>query len=237
MALARRDASARQRTASTPWAPGAHRAPGPLPACRPARLAGRPCPTRRELHSSVALGAAADGQGSDAVAKPPIAETARTVVDITSHGTLCTLSDDGTPLGTHVTYVLDSDGQPILRLRRDAVHTANVARSGRCSLFVHPEDYPARCLARVTLLGEAEGVGEEEEEAFRMMHQAAHGEAAGVDRPSETDLLYRLRVSDCFFVGGLGGAATAESISSEDYTAAQPDVLRHDVPDIISQWN
>ena len=86
-------------------------------------------------------------------AKPSSAETARTVVDIVSHGTLCTLSDDGAPLGTYASYVLDERGQPILRLRAEAVHTGNLLRNPRCSLFVQPEDMPARLLARATLIG------------------------------------------------------------------------------------
>lgn len=76
------------------------------------------------------------------------AETASTIVDITNHATLSTISEDGSPLGTYVTYVLTKDGQLILRLRADAVHTANLQRDSRCSLFIHPQDLPARLLGR-----------------------------------------------------------------------------------------
>lgn len=75
-------------------------------------------------------------------------------MDLVTHGTLATVGDDGVPLGTYASYVLDSDGQPILRLRKDAVHTANLLRNPRCSLFVQPEDMPARLLARATLIGQ-----------------------------------------------------------------------------------
>ena len=44
-------------------------------------------------------------------------------------------------------------GHPLLRLRDDAVHKANLEREPRCSLFVQPQDCPARMLARVTLIG------------------------------------------------------------------------------------
>ena len=70
-----------------------------------------------------------------------------------SHGTLCTLNEDGTPLGTYTSYMLDDSGHPLLRLRADAVHKANLLREPRCSLFVQPQDMPARLLARVTLIG------------------------------------------------------------------------------------
>lgn len=74
-------------------------------------------------------------------------------MDVMAHGTLATLHKDGTPLGTYTSYVLEAGGQPLLRLRADAVHKANLEREPRCSLFVQPQDCPARMLARVTLIG------------------------------------------------------------------------------------
>ena len=70
-----------------------------------------------------------------------------------SHGTLASLNEDGTPLATYVSYVLEAGGQPLLRLRADAVHRGNLERDSKCSLFVQPRDFPARNLARVTLIG------------------------------------------------------------------------------------
>lgn len=74
-------------------------------------------------------------------------------MDIVSHGTLATLNEDGTPLGTYISYVLGEGGEPLLRLRHESVHKANLLREPRCSLFVQPSDRPARMLARVTLIG------------------------------------------------------------------------------------
>ena len=70
--------------------------------------------------------------------KPSSADTAKTIVDIVAHGTLCTVGEDGVPLGTYSNYVLDDRGMPVLRLRADAVHTQNLRRSPKCSLFVQP---------------------------------------------------------------------------------------------------
>jgi hypothetical protein len=39
-------------------------------------------------------------------------------------------------MGTHAAYLLDKQGQPLLRLRADAVHTAHLLRDARCSLYV-----------------------------------------------------------------------------------------------------
>ena len=91
---------------------------------------------------------------------PSAAETARTILDLSDSGTLCTSQLDGIPLGTYTSYVLDQQGQPILRLRADAVHTANLSREPRCSLFVQPSSHPARLLARATLIGVAEPADE-----------------------------------------------------------------------------
>ncbi len=108
--------------------------------------------------------ASLSGNGSSAAAggTPTAAETARTIVDLVAHGTLCTLGEDGVPLGTYASYVLDAAGQPILRLRADAVHTANLKRDAKCSLFVQPGERPASLLARVTLIGEVEPISEGE---------------------------------------------------------------------------
>lgn len=70
--------------------------------------------------------------------KPSSADTAKTIVDIVAHGTLCTVGQDGVPLGTYSNYILDDRGMPVLRLRADAVHTENLRRSPQCSLFVQP---------------------------------------------------------------------------------------------------
>lgn len=57
--------------------------------------------------------AAANGNGSSSNngdrTAPSSAETARTIVDLVAHGTLCTVGEDGVPLGTYVSYVLDAE--------------------------------------------------------------------------------------------------------------------------------
>lgn len=77
-----------------------------------------------------------------------------------SHGTLATMNEDGVPLGTYTSYVLDQTGHPLLRLRTDATHKGNLLREPRCSLFVQPQDMPARMLARVTLIGKVAAVSQ-----------------------------------------------------------------------------
>lgn len=181
--------------------------------------------------------AADNGSNGAPASAPSSAETARTIVDLVAHGTLCTSNDDGLPLGTYVTYVLDSEGQPILRLRADAVHTRNLQRESKCSLFVQPGEHPARLLARVTLMGSVEPVDAEVAAQAAALHQQMHQGGVGVDAPENTDLYYRLVVNKCFYVGGLSGASSAESITAEDYKSAEPDPLRTIASSLVNFWN
>ena len=168
---------------------------------------------------------------------PTPAETARTVVDLVAHGTLCTIGDDGIPLGTYVSYVLDSEGQPILRLRADAVHTANLNRDGQCSLFVQPGEYPARLLARVTLIGKVEPVSEDVAATAAELHNTLHAGGVGVDAPQETDIYCRLLVDKCFYVGQLSGESAADVISGDEYKGAEADPLRTKAATLVNNMN
>lgn len=209
---------------------------------RPVRISAAAAapPTRRRRASQQCRAAAGNGSSNGSScngsnprtadvalpAPPSSSETARTVVDLVAHGTLCTTGEDGTPLGTYASYVLDEGGQPVLRLRADAVHTANLRRSPRCSLFVQPGEHPTRLLARVTLIGEVEPVPEEVAAKAADLHNALHAGNVGVDAPRPSDLHYRLKVDRVFYVGELAGASQAEVISGDEYRGAEADPLR-----------
>ncbi|PSC71188.1 glutamyl-tRNA reductase-binding chloroplastic [Micractinium conductrix] len=224
--------SAQVATRSSRKAAGAAAAQGCAP--RPAAAAHRQqqrCAVRAAAAAAATANGAAATNGSSSngggeSTTPSAAETARTVVDLVAHGTLCTVGEDGIPLGTYVTYVLDDAGQPILRLRADAVHTANLSRDSKCSLFVQPGEHPARLLARVTLIGAVEPVGPELAEQAAAAHNTLHAGGAGVDAPQPTDLYFRLAVDRCFYVGGLNGGSAADVIPGDAYRAAETDPLR-----------
>ena len=99
---------------------------------------------RRNQHIVPAAPQRSDISTRQVFNKPTSAETAKTIVDIVAHGTLCTVGTDGMPLGTYSNYILDDRGMPVLRLRADAVHTQNLRRSPKCSLFVQPGSDPVR---------------------------------------------------------------------------------------------
>lgn len=136
--------------------------------------------------------------------RPSAAETARTIVDLAAHGTLCTVSEGGIPLGTYASYVLDSEGQPILRLRADAVHTANLMRNPKCSLFVQPSEYPTRLLARLTLIGSVEPVSDEVAASAAALHNTLHAGGVGVDAPQVRSLSGAASVSPSHLAGLIG---------------------------------
>lgn len=132
------------------------------------------------------------------------AEVARTITSLLSYGTLSTITEDGSPLGTFVTFVLEDDGCPLLRLRADAVHTSNLKQRPQCTLFIHAAESPARQLARVTLLGSVEPLSEDEAVSASARHSELYRDALGVDAPHPDDTFMRLQVEQCFFVSGLG---------------------------------
>jgi hypothetical protein len=138
-----------------------------------------------------------------AVGRKSSAEVAKSVTSLVTYGTLCTSTEDGLPLGTFVTFVLDEHGCPLLRLRKDAVHTNNLKARSKCTLFAHAADAPARHLARVTLLGTVEGLEEEAARQVAARHADIYRDAVGVDAPHPDDTFMRLKVDECFFVGGL----------------------------------
>ena len=68
-------------------------------------------------------------------------------------------------------------------------------------------------------------------------HALLHYGAGGIDSPQSTDLFYRLVITECFFVGGLGSDTVAEHLAPAEYTSAQPDPLRRDAPVLVSIFN
>lgn len=174
----------------------------------------------------------------DGAPVPRPGETARTIVDLAAHGTLSTLSvDSSLPLGTYVTYVLDQVGQPILRLRKDAVHTANLMNNSRCSLFVQPSEYPAHMLARVTLIGSVEPVTEDIAESAALLHKTLHSGGVGVDAPQDDDLYYRMVVDECFYVGQLSGDSSADVVTGNDYRNSHADPMRTFASSLVKSMN
>ncbi|MEV0296364.1 DUF2470 domain-containing protein [Nocardia sp. NPDC050710] len=155
-------------------------------------------------------------------ARPSAAEEARTVAAATNIATLASLSADGSPWASFVTYGL-LDGQPVLCVSRMAEHGRNLAADARASVAVVAPDPPADPLAgtRITLAGVVERPVGDEAVAAREAHLAAVPAAEHYIDYSDFSL-WVLRVHRIRWVGGYG---RMDSASAEQYASAAPDPI------------
>ncbi|MFE3545336.1 HugZ family protein [Nocardia sp. NPDC059177] len=155
-------------------------------------------------------------------AHPSAAEEARTIAAATNIGTLASLTADGAPWASFITYGL-LDGAPVLSVSRLAEHGRNLAVDPRASIAVVTPDIPADPLAgtRITLAGVVERPEGAEAEAARAAHLAAVPAAKYyIDYSDFT--LWVLRVQRVRWVGGYG---RMDSASAAEYLAAEPDPI------------
>jgi putative heme iron utilization protein len=148
-------------------------------------------------------------------------EEARTLVAQTAVGTLATLSDDGGPWASLVSYAALEDGSPVLFVSTLAEHGRNLVRDPRASLVVAetPSGTDPLASGRVTLAGRVVRPEGEREATARAAYLAAVPTAryyAGFGDFS----LYVLEVERVRWVGGYG---RMDSADAEAYANAQAD--------------
>lgn len=131
---------------------------------------------------------------------------------------------DGHPYASLAMYVPTPDARgALLLLSRLAIHTQNLLKDSRCSLFVvqpkaRPEQDP-QTLGRACFLGEASLLPRADPEypalaaAFQAKHKADHLFAM------QDFELFRLSVKEIRYVGGFGRIVT---IPKEDWLASEP---------------
>jgi putative heme iron utilization protein len=150
------------------------------------------------------------------------AEQARTLVAATNVASLATLTADGDPWASLITYGALDDGAPVLCLSRLAEHGRNVTGDPRASVIVAQLDRPTDPLAaaRVTLAGRVERPADAGAlAAAREAHLAAVPAASTYVDFSDFSL-WVLRVERVRWVGGYG---RMDSALGPAYAAAQPD--------------
>mmetsp|Transcript_22362 Transcript_22362/g.48873 ORF Transcript_22362/g.48873 Transcript_22362/m.48873 type:complete len:294 (-) Transcript_22362:94-975(-) len=155
---------------------------------------------------------ATNGNGKSHASHPSAAETARTIVDIVSEGTLSTLNADGFPVGSPVSYTIDKSGQALVTLNKDTLEMQNLASNSRCSLTVQPTSFPARAVASVTLMGK-------------------------IDVADKAESQFQFEVEKALYYGGLDQSAKVQELGAADFWAAEPDVLRKFAPELVKSWN
>lgn len=172
-----------------------------------------------------------------AVAEPTFAERARTLAYLGRTGTLATLSrrHPGHPFASVMPYALDADGAPLFLISAMAMHTQNLESDGRASLLITQPGWAGDPLAagRLTLMGEVRRLSETESGSARAAYLARH-ERARYWADFDDFSLWRLTVSDLYFVGGF---AAMDWVTADDYRAAGPDPLADAAAGIIEHMN
>lgn len=174
-----------------------------------------------------------------------INEKARTVLAVSTSGTLCTKSShdgiEGSPFGSYVDYVLDDEGCPVLLMNEMSMHTVNVRDDpgGLVTLFVQlgrgsEGQDSSRCSITGKLVKVDDDEAQENIDAIRMRYSITHSYADQV-MDSPRFAFYRLEPSRVHFVGGFG--VLAKWVPVDEYKEATPDILAKDASDIISRLN
>jgi heme iron utilization protein len=152
--------------------------------------------------------------------RPSAAEEARTIAASTNSGTLATLTADGDPWASFVTYGL-LGGAPVLCVSNLAEHGRNLAADPRASIAIVAPQREADPLAsgRITLAGVVEKPTGDKRVAARDAHLS--GVAAAKYYIDYSDFsLWVLRVQRVRWVGGYG---RMDSATGDAYGAAEPD--------------
>jgi len=163
-------------------------------------------------------------------------EEARTLVAARNVAALATLTPDGEPWASLVTYGSLEDGSPVLCLSVLAEHGRNLAADARASLLIIAADPRADPLAsaRVTLAGLVERVADPAQLAVaRAAHLAAVPAAELYVDFSDFSLLV-LRVKRVRWVGGYG---RMDSATAAAYAAALPDPVAGDSASALAHLN
>ncbi|CAM9463869.1 unnamed protein product [Chrysoparadoxa australica] len=172
-------------------------------------------------------------------------ERARTVTHVANYGTLCTTSLEeveglaGSPFGSHVDYVLDSNGWPTFLLAEASMHTRNIKANSKVSLLVQTpklvDSQVTAALSRVTMVGHIVEVDDDDEliqlkATFSLVHQYAD---QLVQSPQFK--FYKLSPDMVYYVGGFG--VQSRWLDVPAYEKAQPDILADEAPKIVARVN
>ncbi len=164
------------------------------------------------------------------------AEEARTILASNVTGALATLSADGDPWASIVTYGALADGSPVFSLSTLAQHGRNIGRDQRASLAVSETVPPARDPAdsgRVTVAGVAEiPTGERLEEAKKVYEEAVA--SAAIFGAFSDFTWWVLKVERVRWVGGFG---RMDSVGPESFAAAEADPVAPTAGKAIAHLN
>jgi putative heme iron utilization protein len=150
---------------------------------------------------------------------------------LSTHSNQC----DGYPFGSTMPYALDEPGRPLFLVSEMAMHTKNLRADPRSSLFVTVPEAASDPLGagRMTLLGEAELVPDDELAAARQSYLMRH-ETAKYYVDFADFSFWRLRPVGLYFIGGFGVMGWVDHIEFEQ---AIPDPLAEVASGILEHMN
>lgn len=165
---------------------------------------------------------------------PADAELARTLTSHQQQATLSTLTAEGFPYGSAVSYAADSDGLPVVLISEMAEHTVNARQDTRASMLIAattPEQADPLSTARQTLVGRLNLI--EDDAAVRAIYLDKHPYASYYC--DFTDFgFWRLDVESCRYVGGFGHMSW---VTNDGYRAAEIDPVSAVADGIIEHMN
>ncbi|MGI9472638.1 MAG: HugZ family protein [Rubripirellula sp.] len=165
------------------------------------------------------------------------AERARTMLSLNQVGVLSTHSKkcQGFPFGSTMPYALDDAGRPLFLISAMAMHTQNLKADPNTSLFVTDPDAQSDPLGagRMTLIGNAEPVPENDLPAARAAYLSRHENASYYVDFSDFSF-WRLNPVDLYFVGGFGVMGWIEAVEFEQ---AEADPLAEAATAILEHMN
>ncbi|WP_419838379.1 HugZ family protein [Candidatus Poriferisodalis sp.] len=164
---------------------------------------------------------------------PADAELSRTLVAAAKIASLSTLTAEGYPYGSVVSYAADDAGNPVVLISEMAEHTVNARGDDRASMLIVDGAGAGDPLgkARLTLVGRLEVLDDPGE--LRDRYLKTHPYSAYY--ADFTDFsFWRLEVEQCRYVGGFGHMSW---VSADAYRGAGVDPLWEAAAGIIEHMN
>ena len=174
------------------------------------------------------------GIAGDAGSFPSDAEFARTLLLAETRGVLSTLTSDGFPFGSTVSYSVDPEGRPVILVSEMAEHTKNARGDDRVSLLVAepiPDGTDPLSAARMTVVGHLVQIDPSDEVRSGYLERNP-GASYYVDFPDFS--FWAIDVISCRFVGGFGHMSWVDRAA---FVEASPDPVGTVAAGIVEHMN
>jgi putative heme iron utilization protein len=175
------------------------------------------------------------GIAGDTSSFPTDAEYARTLAHQQGRASMSTLTAEGYPFGSIVSYICTELGEPVVCISSMAEHTINAQRDRRASVLIAEPVEPGAdplASARLTLVGDLirfDSVPDDLRAAFLERHPTARFYVDYTDFS-----WWRLAPTAVRFVGGFGHMSW---VTADNYRAAQPDPIDDAASGICQHMN